>query len=135
MLPDSMWVGVPGRDDFDVQEEGGLHLDEMVSRIQVGKMQVQGYRAVFLLIGTNNVLKVGRDLFMQRYGDLVDLIIRINPRARVVVTSILPRLCDERQESLEGNIKQASLHGDDYKCKSEAPGGYSRLCRVPASQS
>jgi hypothetical protein len=77
-----------------VQSLPGLYAKDLVGVMRRGDIKVSNFRAIIILIGTNDLHKVTHQELASYFNDIVDYIRSVNPLARIAISCILPRPCD-----------------------------------------
>ena len=84
-----------------IQSIPGLYVKDLVDVMRRGVVRVHDFKAIIVIIGTNDLCRSSFTEIAAFFADIVEFIRSQNPLARLAICGILPRPCDARSETMQ----------------------------------
>jgi lysophospholipase L1-like esterase len=84
-----------------IQSIPGLYAKDLVDVMRRGVVKVHNFKAIIVIIGTNDLCRSTHQEIAAFFEDIVEYIRSQNPLARLAICGILPRPCDAKSTTMQ----------------------------------
>ena len=101
LISDSICKNVKYTKSLFIQAFPGATIERLTWMMRMNLVYFKNYRVVVLHVGTNNVNRDSVDLIIEKMKKLVVATQRINPKAKIFISGIIPRYKDDEIHRLK----------------------------------